>query len=50
MSTTDERDPETFALIGVATEVHRNLGHGYLDAAHQEIPAVEFMLRSTPAI
>ena len=37
----DERDPRTFAIIGAAMEVHRRLGHGFLEA---EATALAFVL------
>lgn len=44
----DDRDPRTFALIGAAMEVHRRLGHGFLEAVYQEAFAVELRARNLP--
>ncbi|MBA2436142.1 MAG: GxxExxY protein [Verrucomicrobiota bacterium] len=38
-----EKDPETFAIIGAAMEVHRELGRGYQNAL-----ALEFQERGIP--
>ena len=43
-----ERDPETYAIIGAAMAVHRQLGHGFLEAVYQEALAIELNKQNVP--
>jgi GxxExxY protein len=44
----DGRDPQTFAILGAAIEVHRQLGSGFLEPVYQEALAIEFHNQSVP--
>ena len=48
MKLAEERDPQTYAIIGAAMEIHRKLGHGFLEAVYQDAAVIEFPLRSIP--
>jgi len=46
MKIVDQRDPQTYGIIGACMEIHRQLGHGFLEPVYQEAATIEFPLKN----
>jgi GxxExxY protein len=44
----EPRDPRTFAILGAAFEVHKQLGNGFLEAVYQQALVREMTARDIP--
>jgi len=45
---TEKGDPQTYAILGAAMEVHRVLGPGFLEAVYQEAMVIELEKHKIP--
>jgi GxxExxY protein len=48
MNSSKEKDPETYAVIGACMQVHRTLGHGFLETIYQDAVEIELLHQRIP--
>jgi GxxExxY protein len=48
MNNSKVRDPETYAVIGACMQVHRTLGHGFLEPIYQDAVEIELLHQQIP--
>ncbi|MDD2923353.1 MAG: GxxExxY protein [Anaerolineales bacterium] len=49
MKLPDQRDAQTYTIIGACMEIHRQLGHGFFEAVYQEAAVIEFQNKNISA-
>jgi GxxExxY protein len=48
MNMVDQHEPQIDAILSAATEIHHQLGHGFVKAVYKDAAAIEFSLCDIP--